>query len=467
VLSNPANFTGQLTQERNVVNAGWHFVGAPIKNVDFNQWSESAQRNTPRNNSTLFRYTETDVTKGIYNGDTTERNGWKIVTNFADQINPSDDVHGYRAWFRQSFMTAYSGTINAKGFPFVGPASSAYTKTTGMWEGGGYNLLSNPYPSAISWTSVTGSNGGSGGTHGGSIYIWNSAQSNYGQYVANGPTGTNGTDDVIPSSQAFFIKATAAGTLNYIETNKVTGSGTMLRTESTDPYMKIRVTNTGGYYDESILWFNDQATVGYDAGRDAYEMVGTYINLSFMPVAGLNLAIDCQPMPTRRQVIPLSFTASAQGTFDISFLNASSILSSHVHMYLHDNFTGTYHDLATGNYRATINANPLSQGNARFELVLEPNGVTAVKSGAATAQLSAYPNPTVGEDVMIAVNGLTGLTAKASVTNSIGQVVYTTTLSLVDGAATTKLPVGALASGMYTLVVENSAAKLRQQVVVK
>jgi hypothetical protein len=94
----------------------------------------------------------------------------------------------------------------------------------------GYNLLANPYPSPINWTSLRNGNG-SVGT---SISVYNPDIGGHASYnitgnVSNPTVASGGIGNLIPAGQGFYVKASAATTLTALETYKGASTQALLR----------------------------------------------------------------------------------------------------------------------------------------------------------------------------------------------------------------------------------------------
>ena len=81
----------------------------------------------------------------------------------------------------------------------------------------GFNLIGNPYPSAIDWKASTGWTRAilTDSLGGYNMWIWNPSANNYGVYNSVFPTdqGTNNITRYIAPMQSFFVRAAASGNL--------------------------------------------------------------------------------------------------------------------------------------------------------------------------------------------------------------------------------------------------------------
>lgn len=139
----------------------------------------------------------------------------------------------------------FGGTYNTGSFSFS-------LNNTGGTADNGYNLVGNPYPSAIDWNAASGwtkTNISS------TIWIWNPVANNYATW--NGFVGVNGGSRYIPAMQGFIVKVNdgqTSGTLGMTNSVRVHSSQSLMRNKSSDGLNAIRM-------------------VGVDASNNTDEMV--------------------------------------------------------------------------------------------------------------------------------------------------------------------------------------------------
>ena len=451
---------GDIVFERAMPSTGWHFITAPVQGKTFADLGGANIRLTPRNNANLFGYTENDTTRLVVNGALTEVAGWKTVNATSDAINPANAITGYRLY------TQTGQRLSVTGAPFVGTVSRSLTFTpAGGWNGGGWNLIANPYPSEIDWNAFRATNNAASLSS--TVYIWNPALGQYATYNSTTQTALNGGGRFIYSGQAFFAKVTAAQSVSFLESHKTVASGanrgSFLRTGS--EANRIYMTLTGnGATDNAMIGFRSDATLGYDNALDAYKLTGNGVNLSTVPATGLSLAANFMPELTATQVIPVRTSVTGTGTFTLSFRNIESLDAGLV-VYLRDNFLGTLTDLSQRPvYTFAVTSNPATE-RGRFELVTGPASVTSVAAGV-SSNLSVYPNPTAGAFYLTA-SGLKGSQAQVTVIAADGRMVYNSSFN-VNSQGRAELPVQTqLAAGVYTVRMVSAGQTLTQKLVVE
>ncbi|MEJ1930332.1 T9SS type A sorting domain-containing protein [Nostoc sp. NIES-2111] len=462
-----AAITGNLTLERYMgATSAWHFIGSPFTSAtQLSDYNEISVRVTPKNNSNIFEYTEGDTTRGTYNGYLTESKGWKVPSALTNSINPGNAPKGYRAY------ASGGRTLSVSGSPFIGDKVASFTFTpAGGWDGGGWNLLANPYPSEIDWNAFRFDGANTAASITNAVTIWNAGSSNYGSYTALNSTtgiGTGISSQYIASSQAFFVRATGAGSVTFKEAHKSNANATsFLRDGQLANMLKMKVTQ-GNNWDETAVLFYAGGAVGRDQ-FDADNMGGSSVDVSTKPVTGLDLAINIMPELNGRYEVPVTFTTSGTGTTTVSFTGVETF-DANYNVYLRDNFLGTLTDLnTTQSIDIQVTSNPASSGNSRFTLVFAPSSVTGVhETVSKAASMDVWPNPASGAAKLnVSLNHFSGDAATVILTDVTGKVVLTQSVSL-KGDATASFDISALPAGVYSLKAQGTAQTLQERVVVR
>lgn len=365
----------QITMQRYVAgsNSAWYFMGTPILGQSFNDWSDDFEIKGPfpeasvpasADRSTMFVFDGANPPTGSEPG---EVNGWRIPVS-AD-VQPGK---GYRAFLKSSFLSGprifdNTGEIIQGDFDFQPEFNEA------GYGGGGWNFLSNPYPSQIDWLSP----GWTKNNIGAAIYVWNAQTGQYGAYnYLDDPTGTNtgtnGVTNMLASGQAFFVKATASGPqLQASEMVKSSDASSFLRHASgNSSLLRITLANASGYTDENVIRFHAEGSQEFDPAQDALKLTGSTLNLSSLTPDGTRLCINTVPeIGEKTLIIPLTASSFTQGNLQLSFSDfGDEVLNSYVSLF--DSYTNQVHYLQEGAVVSfSVNSNPESQKPGRFQLV--------------------------------------------------------------------------------------------------
>jgi hypothetical protein len=279
----------------------WHYYCIPVTTT--NAW--------PYLNMYMKYYQEPDHTwKYVVNPDTLLNIMMKGYAMWADQTNPPLGNH----------ITWPLGTLNTGAM-----APITVTRNDGT---DGYNLIGNPYPSAIDLSSA-------GVSWGADIdqkaWFWNPlGTGNYFVYIKAGG-GTH--SQYAPPQQGFFVHHSTANT----NPATFTVNNTCRTTTLTEPFRKeslavsdllylTATSATDPSYDMASVFFRPEATTGYDDELDAEKFWGgnTAPQLYSIIPGPHNLTVNAVPWTGVNQVVPLGFTCGIPGTFTLSATNTES-----------------------------------------------------------------------------------------------------------------------------------------------
>jgi len=257
-----------------------------------------------------------------------------------------------------------NGTVNSSDiiYDVTGPVNQGnftYNLTMTNTGGGtnaidhGYNLLSNPYPSPVSWTSLRNANANVSNA----IYVYNPDLNGYASYVngvSSPAVGSGGIGDLIPTGQGFFVQATAATTLVAKETYKSASTQQLLRTSNAAPTAFRLQASGNNMQNETVLYFDPNASMNYGIEYDARSLG---VDAGFLDIASsiadTDYAIKALPTLNQNFSIPIKATTGNTGTYQIAASDLQN-LPSGACIILHDNYMGYDWDLRTGPYSCTL-----------------------------------------------------------------------------------------------------------------
>lgn len=278
---------------------GWNFISSPVKNLAI------AGSEFVSGTYDFYCYDEPSAYWINYKNQEGENN--------FPTINGSNFVAG------RGYMVAYDeGSTTDVEKQFVGELNTGdlteqsltFTSEAGSFKG--YHLVGNPYPSYINWNSLTTTNVN------GEYYAWNPETKNYGTYVKDASTGTNGATQYIAPAQGFYILATAqSATIQFKQNDRIeNGGGSAKDSRAAVKVISAKVSSEGYGSDEIVIEFDHSS---FDGAEKWGSMVTTapslYIPYQDKDYSILLLATD------RASSIPFSFEAGINGsyTLDLSF----------------------------------------------------------------------------------------------------------------------------------------------------
>lgn len=289
-----------------------------------------------------------------------------------------------------AYFSAFTGDVVFMGAPHTGNVDVALTYDAGHGADAGFNLVSNPYPSAIDYEALVTNNTGIDGT----VYLWDDGGSDMGQRddadyitvnmigeVATAAAGSGRDGDFngnIGSAQGFFVKANAAAqTLSFNNEMKVAGMNADInyfrkgQEKSAIQSVKVALTSESGFRNESLIGFVDDATVGFDRLYDAYKMDGSN-GVQLYSLLNDN-AMSIQGLPIEEEmIIPMGIALEESGKYTFS-LDFTKDLAEGKVVYLEDtklNKTINLSELSSYTFSSSV-----TSGDSRFNLIVSSAAV--------------------------------------------------------------------------------------------
>ncbi|MFZ4399453.1 MAG: GEVED domain-containing protein [Bacteroidales bacterium] len=270
---------------------------------------------------------------------------------------------GYAVSYPSTTTKYFTGNLNNV------LVNSFLSFTAGLYAG--WNFIGNPYPSAINWNTSSGFNrnmltdAGSGEK---AYWVWNPLIGNYGCFISNAVSGTNGVSNLIASTQGFWVKAATAGTFNVNNLACEHSSQSWLKTAAIENNsIRLKVSTTENpYSDEVIINYGNQ-----NDEKGAVKMFSLIQKAPDLYTSKFNKkwSINNLSSINNNPIIPLGFKAGVDGNYTISTVYDPSIGS----LVIEDLKTGVFQNLSTNtNYIFTAQHSDMEN---RFLLHLSLSGV--------------------------------------------------------------------------------------------
>ncbi|MBI4931935.1 MAG: T9SS type A sorting domain-containing protein [Bacteroidetes bacterium] len=369
-----ANFAGNIIIERYTGTGptDWRFLCSAVSGRTLADWYDDFFMSgftgvlDPTNTAdfiSVYSYDETQL------GDL-DTFGYVPATNVTNPI-----VNGRGYWV---YLGPTPVTFAVTGTPYTFSQSPTITYTnSGNINNDGWNLIANPYPSAIDWDNASWTKSNLDNA----IYIYNSYTGSFASYV--GGLGVNGGSPYIASQQAFWVKANAAGpgitAVEAVKTASVNPTYQYLKnvnsantshypmafsdfpipqnTNNTPNSIKLTGSNMSGKEDETFVRFMQGATNDFDPSYDAWKMFNldtTLPNISSVIHDSSDLSINSLPELISNTDIKIRFTVSVSGTYSIR-RDSILMLPMSSCIFLEDLANGNMIDLRTNSsYSFTI-----------------------------------------------------------------------------------------------------------------
>jgi len=426
----------------------WHMLSSPIDAAPFTVFPSYTD---------LYYYDET--TDDYWHGNTygpLSTMGWtapNTAGNMAVNTGYLFNSFDYTMQFQGNLNTpnvANSISISYTDHTGIGNADPTYNYD----DMDGWNLIGNPFTSAIDWTQVD--------AHAANlydaIYFYDGNAGTYVSYVVGTDSydgqGTNGATQYIPPMQGFFVKGNKSlglgGTLTIPPSARVHNSQAFWKNNDEQRnMMRLKIT-ANGYSDETVLRVYENATDKFDDNYDAYKLFSMKNGVPQIYSLDANhteYSINTFNLqPGTLTYVPLNilnFTGEYQ--IDVSAFNFDNIK-----VYLLDNITSEKLPLYEGRTIYGV-YQPLQWPQTRYTLLfykpLSPTDEPAIEVN----EISIYPNPNDGYFNLIVNKNLKHYTVE--IVDLTGKQLYKKEF---DNQMISYLDLRYLKSGSYILRVYNN-----------
>ena len=337
---------GTASAERYMTGNIWHLVSPIATGGSVSTFIQAAGNSIPLSGSNygMMDYNETT---NVWNNYFTTSTSGNFTTGKGYGIRRSSDG-----------VVTFTGTLTTG------------TNTVAITKGGteGWNLIGNPYSSSIYMNTAANATYNFLQTNAidaskldpsyACIYLWDVASNSY---KILGNTSYSDRDlgiNVFAPGQAFFVKAAAAGTIEFNKNMQVQQTNTAFKApDLTSSWPGITLTATSATISSSaIITFNENMTNGLDPTYDAGLLRGTNglsLYTQLLEDNGVDFAVQCLPENYNNLVIPVGLDCKDGG--EITF-NAQTVdLPAACNVILEDRTTKTFTTL-TGSaaYKTTV-----------------------------------------------------------------------------------------------------------------
>lgn len=342
-----------------------------------------------------------------------------------------------------SGLASFAGTANNGNLSYGPMVIGAHTSS---------NLVGNPYPSNMSAAAFVAANPH---INGGAIYLWDDDGSVGSDYDFNDFITWNGMGQVGPNSgtpfngniavgQGFFVSVSNTNPVTFSNAMRTAGSANFFESNSVERFW-VSVSTAQDDYNETLIGFRQDASDSVDTQFDALKMRANQNIAMYSMIGDDQYVIQALATLTTDKVIQLGIDAAVSGQQTFR-LQKSDNLNESMQIILEDVKKGVFQNLRS---------NPVYQyqfepttDSKRFRLHLKPG-----------VEIQTSTESCVQNDGAITINSPSSSTCKLVVRNQAGEVV--SSKENFSGF----MNIGGLASGLYTVKMDNAFGMNVQQVV--
>ena len=423
---NHGTITGNATVEQYLVDGRWWYLGSPV----------AASTGVAAFGS--LSPTPSTGTRLLYRDEPTQA---YLPVADADVLTPMKG-YTFRSYGAPNLTAYYTGALNTGSY-----GSSNDLTRTGVVTFTGFNLVANPYPSALDFSSTA-----SGLTRTNmETSIWYKEASSFATFNFSSNTGANNGQQYIPAMQSFWVRVAAgqtAGTLIVSDAARVHSTQSFYKTTTESNIFRMTVSD-GTVNDETVVGFYQDAQDVFE-NFDSEKMFDTEIPQLYSLTSDFTeVAINGQSelLANEERIVPLGFSTNVAGSFTLNATNLADFDPS-VSVYLEDVQLNVLQDL---NQNATYAfASGVVNTANRFKLHFG-NMVTGVSNFENSATL------VYADDNAIYVNTPSNCTIE--IYNALGEKIA----ELKAEKGLNKFPVNT-AKGIYVVKVQSGSAVVTKKV---
>lgn len=276
-----------VTVERYLSGGKWHLLGAPVAN----QTAEA-----------IYFGHSPDVWLKTYIEST---DSWSATISDLNTVLPLGN--GFAVWVKtgENATASFADQLNSGDFLISG---LDYTDASH-----GYNLVANPFTSAIDWDQGSWARTNLDG----SVWVYDPIGGSYKDRNSVGVGSLIG--GIIPSSQGFFVRATSSGASISVPANaRVHNNQAYYKKSDNSENQEFAVAaievSKGEKTDEVWFSFDDACTEQYDMGWDVSKFFGDYDSPQLYAVEDDQLlSTNALPVIDQERVVSLNFRAGEDG----------------------------------------------------------------------------------------------------------------------------------------------------------
>lgn len=365
--------TGSLLDNGTITGSGTASVQRYISGNKIYHYISPALSAVPQTTFSIAPWGAVNPNFYIYD-ETNNNPDWNYGWISGSTITPNMDIaRGY------AFAFTYNNTFTMTGGNFnTGAINQGVTNSNYSVASDGWNLIGNPYPSAVSADEFIFANTG---VIDGTLYFWDDdgsggtgyESSDYATWnlagavgTGNGASSTTGSvvpDGSISNGQGFFVHASASGNVNFTNNMRRIGNGQFFKSNEQDNTIRLRLSLTNDaqkLYNEALLTFIQGASDGFDNLYDGKKLAGNAKIAFYSLLNNEEYAIQSyKPLSNKTnnvKEILMGYKVTVSGDYSFNAVQFENIAAD-LDVYLQDKLTDVTINLKeVSNYVFTTNA---------------------------------------------------------------------------------------------------------------
>jgi hypothetical protein len=310
-LITQGSISGTATIKHEIAgNMGWHFLSSPVSYQEIcNGTLAPLPANFSTTSSTSYDFYKFNSLCGSL--------WWLNLRNNDLSVNTTDFGTPPRFEVKSGYLVAYGPDFPTTkvftGIPNTGDQTFSLSPSSSACS---WNLIGNPYPSAVDWDLVTGKSNLVNGYY----YVYNENKAGgpgYESYL-DASHKTPGVNGKIHSMQGFFVHASGTS-IEIPNTSRTHETDTWLK-ESPNTNKLTLTLSDGTYYDNAYILFEENGKNGSD-WYDATKMLtmDKQVPQIYTMISGdQKTLINSMPVISSPITIPVGIVASSDGNYNIN-----------------------------------------------------------------------------------------------------------------------------------------------------
>lgn len=443
--------TTSVTYQRTIDANKWYLMSSPVIGESYDDdWVTENDIATGQNNNVGISVYDNTFLDLDTDGDDTD-----TATGHWRYFQTDGAVTSFNVGQGYGVIRVTTGTVSFTGSEFYSDSQT----TTITQSTSNYNLVSNPFTAYLNLGDFFQDNATSNLLGQNSIWVWNATNATY-----DVKTSGNDGDYEIAHGQAFFVEAgTAANTDDNLtfDINDVShqGTDTFQKSTSTKSSINISITDENSNIRMAKIYFNEEATIGFDNGYDG-ELFGG-VSQSFALYSellddnGKNYQVQSLPTSLKQAaIIPLGLKVDASK--DITINADLQNFPSGSYVYLEDRNNGSF-TLLNDNNSFNFTTEEVLNGKGRFYLHTSAQVLSTETQISENVAIYKVNNST------LKIKGLSKTKANFTLFNTLGKQLMNVSFDS-NGTADDAISLPNLATGIYIVHLKTTSGVLKKKI---